>query len=368
MLVAMEIAMLRAMVARVPALEACHLRAWLSAAAGDITQILDRSALLRAQLPRAALAWLTLPHASELTQDLEWLERSGAELLLSTDPEFPNQLLADSQCPAALYVMGDRSVLGSMQLAMVGSRSATPAALVTARELAAVLARAGLTITSGLAVGIDAASHQGALLAGGRTVAVCGNGLDRIYPTQHAALAERVRARGALISQFPPRTPPIRSNFPRRNRLIANLTAGTLVVEAAHHSGSLQTAAYAVQRGLRVFAVPGSVHNPLTRGCHKLIHEGAKLVAEASDVLRELGIPLPKEPLAQSGRPQAAAAPLDKEYEMLLDAVGFEPATIDRLGARTGLSCESILSMLLVLELEGRIATYPGGRFGRIPE
>src|SRR5262249_3502098 len=186
-------------------------------------------------------------------------------------------------------------LLSAPQLAMVGSRSPTPVGRATAREFAAWFAGAGLTVTSGLAVGIDAASHEGALAGGGVTIAVFATGLDRVYPAEHAALAQRIRAAGALVSEFPPRTPPLRRHFPRRNRIIAGLALGTLVVEAARYSGSLITARLALENGREVFAIPGSIHSPLSRGCHQLIKTGAKLVEEAADVLSELRFPVGKQ-------------------------------------------------------------------------
>ena len=266
-----------------------------------------------------------------------------------------------------LFVLGSVEALRSAQLAMVGSRSPTPAGRATAREFAAWFARTGLTVTSGLAVGIDAASHEGALLAGGITVAVFGTGLDRVYPPENTGLATRIRECGALVSEFPPGTRPLRANFPRRNRLISGLSLGTLVVEAARDSGSLITARFAAEQGREVFAIPGSIHSPVSRGCHQLIRDGAKLVEEAADVLSELNISLTPEALTTKAAAAGSPPVMDKEYEMLLDALGFEPATIDVLVARTGLPGESIASMLLILELEGRVAALPGGRYGRMP-
>ncbi|MGP8035589.1 MAG: DNA-processing protein DprA, partial [Steroidobacteraceae bacterium] len=266
-----------------------------------------------------------------------------------------------------LYVQGSVPLLASPQLAMVGSRSPTPAGRATARDFAAWFAHAGLTVTSGLALGIDAASHEGALRGGGATLAVYGTGLDRVYPPAHRELAERIRAQGALVSEFPPGTAPLPENFPRRNRIIAGLTLGTLVVEAARRSGSLITARLALEAGREVFAIPGSIHSPLSQGCHQLIKSGAKLVEEAQDVVTELRFLVSNEPLTEVRMVAAAGRELDKEYEMLLDAVGFEPATIDNLVARTELPSQSIASMLLILELEGRVAALPGGRYGRIP-
>ncbi|MGC1729279.1 MAG: DNA-processing protein DprA, partial [Steroidobacteraceae bacterium] len=220
---------------------------------------------------------------------------------------------------------------------------------------------------SGLALGIDAASHEGALRGGGATIAVCATGLDRVYPADHAQLAARIRAGGALVSEFPPGTAPLRGNFPLRNRIISGLSLGTLVVEAGRQSGALITARLALEAGRDVFAIPGSIHSPQSHGCHQLIRDGARLVEAAGDVWTELNIPVRKEPLTSAAAPADSAPELDKEYEMLLDALGFEPATIDALVARTDLPTESIASMLLILELEGRIQALPGGRYGRVP-
>jgi DNA processing protein len=223
-------------------------------------------------------------------------------------------------------------------------------------------------VTSGLALGIDAASHEGALAGGGPTVAVCGNGLDIVYPREHRELAARIRECGALVSEFAPGTEPLGQHFPRRNRILSGLAHGTLVVEAGLHSGSLNTANHALEQGRDVFAIPGSIHNPVARGCHKLLRQGAKLVEEMRDVLAELKISLQSPPSAQPSTTRAPGRALDKEYEMLLDAVGFEPASNDALVERTGLPSESIASMLLILELDGRVAPYAGGRYCRMPE
>jgi DNA processing protein len=205
------------------------------------------------------------------------------------------------------------------------------------------------------------------LHADGTTVAVCGTGLDTVYPTENARLANRILERGTLVSEFPPRTAPVARNFPRRNRIISGLSHGTLVVEATHRSGSLITARLAAEQGRDVFAIPGSIHSPLSRGCHELIRQGAKLVEEPLDVVSELQIPSLSQWVSQSARNAKDPPPLDKEYEMLLDALGFEPATLDVLVARTGLPGASLASMLLILELEGRVAALPGGRYDRIP-
>jgi DNA processing protein len=254
---------------------------------------------------------------------------------------------------------------------MVGARNPTASGRSTARDFAAFFARTGLTITSGLALGIDAASHEGALLGNGKTIAVCGCGLDLTYPRQNTALAARIREQGAIISEFPPRTQPFPAHFPQRNRIISGLSFGTLVVEAAHQSGSLITAQHALEQGREVFAIPGSIHNPLSRGCHALIRDGAKLVESAADVLSEVTNFLGVQPLARvstAARDAVANCPaLDKDYEILLDALGFEPASIDVLVSRTGFPDDSVASMLLILELQGRIKPHAGGRYGRLP-
>jgi DNA processing protein len=357
----------RALLARLPGLSAAQLRSMIAASGGEPASALTPRAMNAPDLPPAARDFLRSPDEAALDADLEWLRLSGARILLCTDPEYPPLLAESSGAPATLYVLGSLPALASPQLAMVGSRSPTAAGRETAREFAAYFARGGLTVTSGLALGIDAASHEGALAAGGLTVAVCGTGLDRVYPAENAPLAERIREHGALVSEFPPRTAPLPQHFPRRNRIISGLSLGTLVVEAARKSGSLITARLAVEQGREVFAIPGSIHSPVSRGCHQLIREGAKLVEEAADVLAELPISLPKETLTAERSLPLGDGELDKEYEMLLDALGFEPATIDVLVARTRLGVESVASMLLILELKGRVAALPGGRYGRIP-
>ncbi len=372
MLLRMQFARACAVVARTPSLVAEHVLALVAA-----TGSLEAAAAIGARripgidLPPAARAYLAAIDPTQIDADLAWIAASSAHLIPCTSPDYPPLLAQTARAPPALYVLGNIDALASPQLAMVGSRSPTTGGRETARDFAEFLARAGLTITSGLALGIDAASHEGALSAGGRTVAVCGCGLDQIYPRQNTALAARIRERGALLSEFPPRTTPLPAHFPRRNRIISGLSLGTLVVEAASTSGSLVTAQHALGQGREVFAIPGSIHNPLARGCHGLIRAGAKLVESAAEVLSEITNYVHAQPLAaRQGAPGGAAPqppPLDKEYEMLLDAFGFEPASIDVLVARTGLPSESIASMLLILELEGCIAPHVGSRYGRVP-
>ena len=351
---------------RSPGLTGDHVQALLEQAGGDAERLCQPEVVAQVELPEAARAFLQRPDRAALEADLAWLRVSGARLVLWGGADYPQRLAAIRGAPPALYVVGSVAALKAPQLAMVGARAASPLGLTIARELAESLAHAGLTITSGLAAGIDAASHAGALAGGGRTVAVLGTGLDRVYPAANAGLAERIRATGALVSEFPPRTEPQRQNFPRRNRVISGLALGTLVVEAARGSGSLITAQRAAEQGREVFAVPGSIRNPLSWGCHQLIRDGAHLVAEPADVLAGLQFHHEYQRLEQCRSGGSGGAPLDKEYEMLLDALGFEPATIDTLVARSGLSGESIASMLLILELEGRIAPYPGGLYGRL--
>ena len=355
------------MLARTPALECAQLEALISAAGGEPERVLEARIAREVELAPATRAFLAMPDEASIESDLAWLGASGTRILLCTDPDYPPLLRQSAGAPPALYVQGSVAALSGAQLAMVGSRSPTPSGAGTAREFAAWFARAGLNVTSGLSLGIDAASHEGSLLGGGHTVAVFGTGLDRLYPAEHAGLAERIRAHGALVSEVAPRTEPQRLHFHNRNRIISGLSLGTLVVEAARYGSSLITARLAGESGREVFAIPGSIHSPLSRGCHQLIKEGAKLVEEAADVLAELRILVPQDELTlRRSDPQEPPA-LDKEYEMLLDALALEPATTDVLVARTHLPSQSVASMLLILELEGRVAALPGGRYGRLP-
>jgi DNA processing protein len=359
-----------AILARTPSLTAEHVRALV-----DATGSLENAASIGVAgvpgiaLPPSARAFLAAPDAAAIDADLEWLEKSGAQLLPITSEAYPPLLARISRGPPVLYVLGSIGALSTPQLAMVGSRSPTFSGRSTAHDFAMFFARVGVTITSGLALGIDAASHEGALAGNGQTVAVCGCGLDIVYPRQNAALAARIREHGALVSEFPPRTRAMPAHFPQRNRIISGLSCGTLVVEAARQSGSLITAQHALEQGREVFAIPGSIHNPLSRGCHALIRDGAKLVETFADVLSEVTNFLGMQPLA--GSPIACAdnvangPVLDKAYEILLDALGFEPASIDVLVSRTGFPSDSVASMLLILELQGRIRPHAGGRYGR---
>jgi len=328
-----------------------------------------RSALIRSAAGATLADWLSLADRSAIDDDVEWLQAADHAFVHFQHAAYPSLLKEITDPPIGLYCRGDARLLASPQLAMVGSRNPTTTGRETARAFARHLAASGLTITSGLAYGIDAASHQGALEADGHTIAVCGAGLDVVYPQAHADLARQIAASGLLVSEFPPGTPPLRHHFPQRNRIISGLALGTLVVEAAAHSGSLITARLAGEQGREVFAIPGSIHNPLARGCHQLIRQGAKLVETADDVLGELG------PLAgalarassveRADQPRISAHELDKDYEILLDALGFEAVGVDFLVDRTGLGADAVASMLLILELEGRILAQPGGLYVR---
>jgi DNA processing protein len=364
---------LQLLLARTPGLSAQRLRAALEhLGAHELAALTHetRSRLEAAGLsPAAAASWHT-PPLRQIALDRAWAEGSGVALVDAISPGYPPRLADMADAPALLYVRGSLDSLGAPQLAMVGSRNPTPVGTRTAREFAQYFARAGLTITSGLALGIDAASHEGALAAGGRTVAVAGCGLDRVYPPQHEALAERIAAAGALVSEYPPGTPARRGHFPRRNRIISGLCAGVLVVEAAIYSGSLSTARLALEHGREVFAIPGSIHNPLARGCNALIRAGAKLVESAPELLEELKLLFNNQLFTSDisvGHPIAAAPEsLDKEFKILLDALGFEATSVDELVGRTGLPSQSVASMLLILELEGSVGTQSGGRYLRL--
>lgn len=307
--------------------------------------------------------------AAGIERDLRWLDAPGRELLTRDDPRYPPQLAAVPGSPPALFVEGDPAALSRPQIAIVGSRSATAAGRDTAYEFSARLAAYGFAITSGLALGIDAASHRGALAAGGVTIAVCGTGLDRVYPPEHGALAAEIAASGALVSEFPIGTPPCAHHFPQRNRLMSGLARGVLVVEAASRSGSLITARHAGEQGREVMAVPGSIHNVLARGCHRLIKDGAALVESVDDVLAALGISglftHADRRAAAPGDDEVPNGRLDSGAEMLLNALGFGPADLDTLVARSGLSAQSVISTLQLLELEGRVESLAGGRYSR---
>ncbi|HET9863712.1 MAG TPA: DNA-processing protein DprA, partial [Steroidobacteraceae bacterium] len=354
-----------AIAARTPGLSAAALAALQRADPRlELLERPERDALARAGLTTAGIDWLLRRDLAPVESDLRWLESNAGSLLACTEPAYPQMLRDSPDPPATLYVRGNVAALSEPQIAMVGSRNPTAGGRATARDFAARFARLGLTVTSGLALGIDAACHEGALGADGLTIAVMGRGLDEIYPAGHGGLAQRIAAAGALVSEFPPGTPALAAHFPQRNRIIAGLAHGTVVVEAAQRSGSLITARLAGNAGREVFALPGSIHNPLARGCHALIRQGAKLVEDVDDVLAELKISLSAQLVASApeaaGEARGNGPTLDKAYKILLDALAFEPASVDSLIERTGLNSESIASMLLILELDGHVAPHPG--------
>jgi DNA processing protein len=295
---------------------------------------------------------------------LQWAQRDGHHLLTLVDPGYPPRLLAIGDPPPLLFVRGDPAALSRASLAIVGSRHATRAGLGNAQAFARALADSGLQIVSGLALGIDAAAHRGALEGRAGTVAVLGTGVDVVYPPAHAALAEAIAARGALVSELPPGTGVQRGNFPRRNRLIAGLSLGVLVVEAARRSGSLITARQAAESGREVMAIPGSIHSPVSRGCHQLIREGAKLVESAEDVLVEL-----RAQMGGSGTGRAAGGRTGDDpggtAAWLLTALGWDPAAPDELAERTGQPVGAVSAALLELELAGRVERWVDGRYAR---
>ena len=344
------------------------------------------SALLECVTPAQAKALRTIPPtlADLVETTWEWLQdapepgAASRTLLTLGDAGYPRALLNTDDPPLLLYLMGPAARLASAHplgrqacLAVVGSRNPTAQGAENARQFAKALHGAGLTIVSGLALGVDAAAHEGALEsaeeAGGddnpATLAVVGTGLDRVYPAANRALAHRIARQGLLVSEYPLGTPPLAPNFPKRNRIISGLSQGTLVVEAALASGSLITARLAAEQGREVFAIPGSIHSPQSRGCHALIRQGAKLVESAQDVLEELRMPA-----AETAVPglQGLGREHPRQDSPLLQALGFDPTGLDALLARTGMDAASLQVQLLELELAGDVARLPGGLFQRM--
>jgi DNA processing protein len=313
------------------------------------------------------LASLADPDWAAVDQDLEWLSGSPQRRVLTlADSDYPPRLREIADPPPVMFVLGDVAALRQPQIAIVGSRNSTPVGAELAQDFARHLALRGITIISGLALGIDAASHRGALAGQGHTIAVMGTGLDRVYPPRHQELAEQIVASGALVSEFPLHTPVRPENFPRRNRIISGLALGVLVVEAAKASGSLITARHAIEQGREVFAIPGSIHNPLARGCHALIRDGAKLVETVDDILEELpSLPVLAGSDAQAPTAASQSATHNEEHTRLLDALGYDPVSVDVLVARTGLTANAVSSMLLLMELEGRVSSQAGGLYLR---
>lgn len=330
-------------------------------------------------LKQAASVFI-LPDARRVDADLAWLDSPSHHLVPWGCDAYPERLAQLQDAPVALFVLGNPVHLREAQLAIVGTRHAKEQGMATARDFAATLARSGLVITSGLAEGVDGAAHRAALLVGAPTVAVCATGLDRVYPSAHAALAEAIAAQGALVSEYPPGTAPRAFRFPRRNRIIAGLSLGTLVVEAGLRSGALITARCAADYGREVFAIPGSLHNPLARGCHHLIRQGAQLVERAQHVLDELqlgsvpalaaGSDMPdgvRTMCAVGSEKQAAIQremqALDPNYALMWQALAAGADTIDGLTQTTGLTASKVAHLLLMLEMEGIVAGQAGGRY-----
>lgn len=368
----------------------------------------SRSSLAKAVGEKAANLLCDYDEAelnAKIETSLHWASQPGQHLITLADSRYPKSLLEIDDPPTLLYVRGNPDLLSRTGLGIVGARNATPQGMQTAEQFARYLAAQGVNVVSGLALGIDTAAHQGALASQGPTIAVIGTGIDRLYPASNKTLALRILETGVIVSEFPLGTPAIGSNFPRRNRIISGLSRGVLVVEAAVDSGSLITAKLAAEQGREVFAIPGSIHSPLSRGCHKLIKQGAKLVETAQDILEELGwqiapaqtaparragknsgkaksgqtedsgntiaesteattdsIPAPT--VADSDSPNRPALPAPEQA--ILEALAHAPCTLDELLARTGQSADSLLGSLLTLELQGHVATLPGNQYQRL--
>ena len=325
----------------------------------------DRALWQAIKLPKASLDWLSKPDWQAVETDLRWAEQPDCHILRLCDAEYPPMLKEIPDPPPVLYVRGQLACLHTPQLAMVGSRNASPMGRETAHGFARQLAQQGLTITSGLALGIDGAAHEGALAGQGLSIAVTGTGLDRVYPARHRKLAEQILQQGAMVSEFAIGTPPLAENFPRRNRIVSGLSMGVLVVEAAIRSGSLITARMALEQGREVFAIPGSIHSSLSKGCNNLLRQGAKLVETAADIFDELGFYGDFQSQQTDQDPARNDFPLDRSYQALLECVGHEPIGIDTVIARSGLTAESVCSMLLVLELHGIVETTAGGLYSQ---
>ncbi len=353
----------------------------LLAAFGLPQAIFEQSsaALQQVVTPAQARALREVPAglADLLAATLQWLDgqddNGRRRVVALGDAEYPGGLLSIEDPPLVLYLLGAPLPpdTAGRSIAIVGSRNPTPQGEGNAQQFARALSSAGLTVVSGLALGVDGAAHRGALegAAAGQlaTIAVVGTGLDRVYPKRHLSLAHAIARQGVLVSEYPIGTPPLAQNFPRRNRLIAGLSCGTLVVEAALQSGSLITARMAVEQGKEVFAIPGSIHATQSRGCHALIRQGAKLVESAQDVLEELRLeapPVATDLIAPHADPQRAAGQIDAQTR-LLQQLGFDPVSLDALIARTGTDAATLQAWLLELELAGRVARLPGGLLQR---
>ncbi|MCK5355549.1 MAG: DNA-processing protein DprA [Methyloprofundus sp.] len=326
----------------------------------------SHATLLKIGLPEKSITAILNPQWQLVEQDLLWLEQTDNHLLLYTDDDYPKQLKEIPDPPPTLFARGDIDLIHFPQIAIVGSRNPTSLGIQIAQDFASELTNMGFTITSGLALGIDAASHRGALAVQGKTIAVTGTGLDRVYPASHKQLATEIINNGVLISEFPPGTVAKANHFPRRNRIISGLCMGLLVVEAAKKSGSLITARMALEQNREVFAIPGSIYNPLARGCNGLIREGAKLVESTQDILEELGHLFQQSAVQNSRINTNIETGLDAEQQKLLNYVLYSPTSIDQLVNETGFLVENIAAHLLILEIQGYIIATNGGTYTRI--
>ena len=348
------------------------------------TDVLNAS---RAQLKKYGVKDKLVDNITEQTiasadPDMEWLLASEQHHILTfNDPRYPQLLKETDSAPPLLYVHGKPSLLSDPQIAIVGSRNPTQGGQNNTYEFSKHLASTGLCITSGLALGVDGIAHKGALDVGGVTIAVIATGIDRVYPARHRDLAHRIVENGAIVSELPVGVSPIGSNFPRRNRIISGMSFGTLVVEAALRSGSLISARYASEQGREVFAIPGSIHNPLARGCHQLIRQGAKLIETAEHIIEELAPQLEQSLINANQTPQTelplakekvvevdTAGSMDDDQRLVLETMGYDPISIDQLVIQTGLTAEVLSSILLLLELNGFIAASGRGNYTRIKE
>ncbi len=348
----------------------------LLAAFGSAPAVFDQTASSLRQLGSEKLvqAIQSEPEGlkAQLQTTLDWLQAGDDRCVASLgETNYPSALLDIEDPPLMLYMLGTQAVrpvgISSQapNIAIVGSRNPTPQGEANARQFAKAFGSAGLCVVSGLALGIDGAAHDGAMLGGGTTIAVVGTGLDRVYPKKHLELARRITRQGMIISEFPLGTPPLAANFPKRNRIISGLSRGTLVVEAALQSGSLITARLAVEQGKDVFAIPGSIHSPQSRGCHALIKQGAKLVELAQDVLEELRLGPPDSSSRSIDTQAESEAEDSSSRDPLIAALGFDAVSLDALQARTGMDTPSLQARLLELELDGQVARLPGGLFQR---
>jgi DNA processing protein len=347
----------------------------LLASFDSVTEICNQSAstLMEGGLSAATANAIIDPDVRRLAMAERWLTHDAHHLICWNHVDYPPLLKDAAQSPFALFVVGNPVLLSLPQIAIVGSRSATANGVETASLFARHLSNSGFTVTSGLALGIDSAAHRACVEQSKPTVAVCGTGLDRVYPAKNATLAAAIEQCGALVSEFPPGVEAHKDHFPRRNRIISGLSLGTLVVEAGIHSGALITAGYAAEQGREVFAIPGSIHSPQSKGCHRLIKQGAKLVEAAADIIEELA----PQAIARLRETQSGGEELRREpnkpadsaitagYEKLLAAMGWDPVSVDGLVKRCGLTAGEVSSMLLILELEGQIESLSGGRYQR---